>query len=483
MNKKLSFLCLCGMLALQGCGSSDSSPSNATGDTSSSSNGSQAGLSEYPSKSALPKCMDKEGLLELANFEVVKNLDVVTCDVTDEPVIFEKSVYECEDGERILSYSYAKEKESAIAAGKTYTCTNGEWSLQKSEDKDDESSCTTGEVKDQKVCMNGTWIDPTKPGNDCTTGEVDGDKICVNGTWVDFSTSGGDECTTGEMDGSKVCINGEWIDVGTGNSSSSTTSSSSNKGSSSSSVPKSSSSVVTVALEDGIIWKPSYGTRANTGFINATDETFMEECEDENCGGWWYKYLDEDDFGLSKATGIFNESYLQLKISLVYSNWSLEGYGTSTYYAPDPYPYAGFGFNLADQKKSVDITELGEGVCITYTADNPVKLVIVSQSTASDAAHYKYTLSASTSTKTINIPFTSFKQPSWYSKSVARTTALGNAQALQIQYTNDEAGVTNFCSTLSSCVSYGSYSDYTDANVQIYKIGKYGTCTSGSSTL
>lgn len=239
-----------------------------------------------------------------------------------------------------------------------------------------------------------------------------------------------------------------------------------------------------VTFAKNILWQPSYGMRAYTFEKGVNEYNF--NTEKEGASGYWYKYLDALNGGTSKATGSFSDGALTLKFDLAYSDWELvsgsDGLYDYYYYAPGLYPYAGFGFDFAQDAEAVDVTEWGSGFCVTYSSEMPFILTVPSKQTDRDAASYRYTLSASASKVTVDVAWSSLSQPSWYKYSVTRGAALANAYALQFQYTNDESGVTRNCEDDLSCYKAKANS-YGSNTVKIYKVGIYGSCDKVSGTL
>lgn len=254
---------------------------------------------------------------------------------------------------------------------------------------------------------------------------------------------------------------------------------------SSGSTPKSSASsggkekVVTFA--DGIIWQPSYESRART-FFNTVDEyTFLDKNEvTKDSSGWWFKYLDADDFGTSTAVGTFNSSSLDLSITLKYNNWHSVRSGADYYYAPDPYPYAGFGFKWSPvDGETVDLSEW-EGLCVTYSSSDNFEIAL--PATGDGGMAYYYSAKKSSSPKTVNFTFSGLTRSQYATTTLSKANALKNVEALHFKYTNDESGVDCYYEyyTASECsYLYGSASN----TIKIYKIGKYGTCEGGSGTV
>lgn len=487
-------------LALIACGDSGSSSTNPDAPDKVAS---KTDLGEFPSKKALPECLDAEAINELMEYEVVSSLksDEADCSENSDPVIMDNSVYTCEKKERVIEYSYAIFGETAQVGETIFKCQKGSWETQEKEDSSDSKSneaCKNGEKKKGKVCFAGKWIDESELNdekdsdleNEDKDEDNEDDENVKNKDEDDEDEENEDENVTSSSSKNKNSSSSSAAKADKAKSSSSATKKEETKESSASKSDKEESSDEPKKIEfvDGIIWQPSYGNRANTGFFETSEDTFLSECseEDKLCGGFWFKYLDNIDGGTSQALGTFTNSSLELIFTLKYNDWHLEGTGKSSYYAPDPYPYAGFGFSWADNMETVDISNLGtetdKGLCITYSSIENVKLVLVSTSTATDDAHYKVVLPITSGTaKTLNIPFTSFTQPTWKSYSVGMSTALKNAESLQIQYTNDESHVTSYCSSLYECKDMAEY--YGISNINIFEIGTYGSCGKSSSIL
>ncbi len=256
-------------------------------------------------------------------------------------------------------------------------------------------------------------------------------------------------------------------------------------GSSGSTKPKSSTSsgkkdkVVTFA--DGIIWQPSYESRARTFFGDVDEYNFFDDSEvTGDSSGWWFKYLDDADLGASTAIGTFGSSSLDLSITLKYVGWHRASDGVYYYNAPEPYPYAGFGFKWSKDGKTVDLSSWN-GICVTYQSSKAFEIAL--PATGDGGMAYYYPASSATSPKTVDIAFPTSLTRSQYAKtSLTKAEALKNVEALHFKYTNDEANVE--CDyeyyTPSECALYVSSPTNT---IKIYKIGKYGTCNSGSGTV
>ncbi len=236
-----------------------------------------------------------------------------------------------------------------------------------------------------------------------------------------------------------------------------------------------------VTFADGIIWQPSYESRAQTFFGDVNEYNFFEESAvTGDSSGWWFKYLDDADFGASTAVGVFGSSSLDLSITLKYIGWHKASDGLYYYNAPDPYPYAGFGFKWSKDGSTVDLSGW-TGICVTYQSTKPFEIAL--PATGDGGMAYYYPASSATSPKTVDIAFPTSLTRSQYAKtSLTKAEALKNVEALHFKYTNDEANVE--CDyeyyAPSECALYVSSPTNT---IKIYKIGKYGTCNSGSGTV
>jgi hypothetical protein len=312
-------------------------------------------------------------------------------------------------------------------------------------------------------------------------GYVEQDKsvyMCVQNSWTDVSTiSTPTSSANGASSGSDV----------TQSSNSSTTSSNSNTNTSSSgtspTISSSAAATKVVTFVDGAIWIPSYGKRART-FFNTVDEyTFWSpNSVTKDSSGWWQKYNDDVDGGSSVTSGVFGSTYLTLNVTLNYGNWYKKTSGTSTYNAPDPYPYGGFQFDLSTASGGYSNISGWGGVCITYTSTNPFAFAVRSaQTDLGDGIHWAYGLDAASSPTTVEISFADLSRPTYATTTVTQAAALAKATGFQIAYRNDEAQVTCLSTVASACNSY----NYSASNeIHVYKIAKAGTCgSSGGNTL
>ena len=261
-------------------------------------------------------------------------------------------------------------------------------------------------------------------------------------------------------------------------------SSSANKAKSSSSSAKASDKSVT--FKDDVIWDPSYASRARTFFNTVGEDNFLADNEvTGDSSGWWFKYLDDADFGTSTAVGKFTDATLNLTITLNYKDWHLVGSSSEGYLAPDPYPYAGFGFSWSPngEAESVDLSDW-EGICMIYDATDYFEVAF--QAEGDGGLSYYYLASPSSSTKTINIAFSSLDRSIYAKTDLTKAEALKHATSFQIKYTNDETdGIEYYCNRLYGDTAARCNSSNISASntINIYKIGKYGTCSGVSTTL
>lgn len=244
---------------------------------------------------------------------------------------------------------------------------------------------------------------------------------------------------------------------------------------SSSSIPSvtpSSSSIIPsttkeVTFADGIMWQPSYGERVRTFFGDVTEYDFLSN--ESDMSGFWYTFADSEVElnGLSTASFTVGSAAVTASFKLSTTGWHYHDPYEMDYMEPNLYPYAALGFNLHPKGDdyTVKLNNLSEGLCVTYTASDYVSIKLVSTATLTDGVHYVYRLSPTTSKKTVNIAFSSFKQPSWIttSQKVVISSALAATSAIQFSYSNDEAALSKSYPTSSNTVA-------------IYKLGKYGMC-------
>lgn len=225
-----------------------------------------------------------------------------------------------------------------------------------------------------------------------------------------------------------------------------------------------------VTFEDGIMYTASYNDRVRT-FFNTVDEyTFFDDnAVTKDSSGWWFSFDDSADKGSSMVFLQYGVG-VDAEIDLVYKNWSKVGSGTSSYMAPNPYPYGAIGFNMSPAGGAVDMSDW-EGICVTYSATDPLELTLKS-SLDGESSWYAPLLSASM--KTVNLKFsaTAFGQPTWSKSYPSFSQALSMVEAIHFKYSNDESGV--------SCAFENSIYCPTSAinSVKIFKIGKYGACGS-----
>ena len=377
-----------------------------------------------------------------------------------------------------------------------------------SSEKDSANTDDDDDSKGNKTIEAETFSDlpkcsAKKQGTIATVEEDEVDYYCFGTEWIETVKSAKKlpDCTT-KKEGTHVyvtsdeevlvCNDNEWTSIDDegeddGDDDDDTPESSSSKSTKKSS--DSNSDVEPVELIDGVIWQPSYGRRAWTGAEGVNGDNFL--AEDDDGAGWWYKFLDDDIGGKSDAKGVFSASDLTLTFSLAYVGWHevewVDGKYSGIYYAPDPYPFAGFGFNLRKEKETMNLPDLSSGICITYTSTTKAKISIASKATDGTGIAYEYNLSSKTSAYTAKIAWADFVQPSYaadQNATVARASALAKAYALQIMYSNDQAGVTDACGsstpTLSACQSAAA--TYGSSTFKVYKIEKYDGLTCGASS-
>ncbi|MCQ2061059.1 MAG: hypothetical protein MJY47_05660 [Fibrobacter sp.] len=283
-----------------------------------------------------------------------------------------------------------------------------------------------------------------------------------------------------------ICDNGDWESVDPADIDIPGSSDSKDDDEKSSSSKKTDSGEKVVTFEDGIIWTASYKKRARTFLIDDMDEYNFFKVEPVNVGTW-KKYVDNLDGGSSEASGKFMEDHLLLDVTLVYDNFknmeteyydSYYGeYLTTTYVAPDPYPYGGFSIPLVEDANSevASVLEIDDtGICVVYEADAQFRIGLTSPKNE-DSGFYEYPLAATTKKKIVDIEWSDFKQASW-AKTVKASTAMNAVTGIDFKYTNDD---TSWSADLCSSAAYCSPAEYSNT-MKIYKVGKYGTCDGAS---
>lgn len=346
-------------------------------------------------------------------------------------------------------------------------------------------------------------------GNIVTVTEDEADYYCYATKWIETvaTTKKLPDCTAKKegtmifVSGDEeivVCMDEEWVstkankeddDEGEGDTDKKSSSSKNSAKSSSSSAKSGDSKEKAVEFEEGIIWQPSYGKRAWTGAEGVDEYNFNDipdGADPAKVPGMWLKFLDELNGGESVAAGKFNEDNLTLNFELAYFDWSLTTVGTGTsaysYWEPAVYPYAGFGFFLGEDEP-VNIQSISStGLCVVYNATTKIRLMISTKAMEDSDVDFEVVLPASTSKDPVNIKWSSFGMPTWYTGSAPSVgTAVQKSLGLFFVYSNDQSGVTGSCGSASyssTCESYAEASK--NSTLKIFKIGAYGAC-SGSS--
>ncbi len=186
--------------------------------------------------------------------------------------------------------------------------------------------------------------------------------------------------------------------------------------------------------------------------------------------GWWWEYDDNavsdegrgnSQFGWYPGKG--NEFSESSFLPIIEYNGGIAG---TAYLDPGTRTsaYLGVGFNVAGgttvsgDKVGVDATSWG-GICIVYASTGP--LTVLLGLTDSEEAYYEYDLpvkhlTASTSQKVVNIPWSAFEQDGWAGGyPISGTEAASQLGAIKFQFNSGE-------------------SDYITFNIQ--SIGTYGSC-------
>lgn len=120
------------------------------------------------------------------------------------------------------------------------------------------------------------------------------------------------------------------------------------------------------------------------------------------------------------------------------------------------FPYAGVGVRFVDASSSINLTAINkEGFCLTYALqvdDNSaqVKMQLGTTSIGSNEfyGYYEYILDASSTWKTVELPWTEFEKPSFTAHSVTRDKSLETFTELLFHFIGASTYVTGKSATL-----------------------------------
>lgn len=227
-------------------------------------------------------------------------------------------------------------------------------------------------------------------------------------------------------------------------------------------------------VDDNLLWVPSYTSEDGTGKVR----TYFGDVDEYNfytgdLSGWFFTYDDKNEGGTSSAAMSVKDDYLLATLKLVY-NWS----GSGKSIEPNPYPYAAFGFNWSadSENGNADLTQLGTGICLEYTATRnfDVKLEL----NKNGDGRWVHTLAASSSRKVVNLKFndTDFSQYDWQPEygSAVFSDDIKKVIGLHFEYMSSQAN-----SDITWCTEANASdcdSEIITNTVKLYKLGKYGTC-------
>ena len=159
--------------------------------------------------------------------------------------------------------------------------------------------------------------------------------------------------------------------------------------------------------------------------------------------GWWYAYsysyyndyytyvevkLEDKwrkvDFGIgiideSSGTSLISPNGLEVKFTVQSSG--------------NDYAGAGIGFNFKqDYSQTEDINQYG-GYCITYSSNGPILFVLThNENLLSPDCTFEFMLPASSSPKSVTLPFSNFVMPYWCSTNVPIVDTLSETVSIKL---------------------------------------------------
>ena len=222
-------------------------------------------------------------------------------------------------------------------------------------------------------------------------------------------------------------------------------------------------------LEGGVVWQPSYGDRAWTGFNKSrTEENFLTL---EGADGAWLTFSDSAEGGKSLVQLAFTESALTSQMTNVYHWEKNEGLGV---YEPTPYPYSGFAFGLSSDGSPVDISAW-KGLCIVYES---TEAFYINPKSAGEQFYWRATVPASLEKSVFELEFSELKLVSWSNGAeVPLEDALKTAIGITFEFSSDLLSA-EISDKKDACYAVEEpCEDFTAENtIRIYKIGLYGKC-------
>src|SRR5574344_433045 len=202
---------------------------------------------------------------------------------------------------------------------------------------------------------------------------------------------------------------------------------SSSSAESSASLESSSGIATKTVAKKAFLWNAS--TDAGLGRV------ILDTGDGKDQEGYWYTQTDADENGTSYVTwpedippdGSGN--FYGLLVS-VYGGIKGTGHFENGY----DYPSLALAFNTVNANKDgADITAWN-GMCLTYTSTKDISLILETfdEATTTQYNNYKAKVTASTTSVTVNFPWTRFKQESGWGETIPQATALTEIAAVKL---------------------------------------------------
>lgn len=193
--------------------------------------------------------------------------------------------------------------------------------------------------------------------------------------------------------------------------------------------PNSSSSSQTIL---GDLWNGTIegDYRVNTGYDNGSDES-----------GYWYTYNDQLNGGSSAITW-------PVATGNAYDPDALDPIidhcgglcGTMSLGAGYEHPFAGIGFSLTgSEDNSADITDWG-GLCLVYTANQPLKIELESDNSKYTYNNYSAELAANEASVRTCLNWSKFKQESGLGQEISQEEFLKQVTSIRIVNSGGKVG-------------------------------------------
>lgn len=213
------------------------------------------------------------------------------------------------------------------------------------------------------------------------------------------------------------------------------------------------------------LWFSGTEEQIDTGgdFVNVYGATEADS-KTGSTMGFWYDYDDANNsggswfgfpFAADQYKSLFNPMTQQL--GYVALQYNLKD-PTVTGQTGDLFNFVGVGFNLVNEnKEGMDISTIN-GLCVTYTSDDPVSLEIASAETP-DGKECAAPLLAQSSPAPVSVNFTSdFAQPSWMAatEKIDCINAAKNANGIKFKMDGGASEMTGI--------------------LRIFEVGPAGTC-------